>query len=310
MTGSHSVKDSQSEERKSDGSATPHGIRQPFVAMMLSLLAVGVGHIYSGRVVLGTVLFAVWLALLPAWYLLSIVSPSHIAFWGLFVAPLCLLLLTYVVAAIHAYRLAGRQADYRLRDYNHPLVYTALVLVGLCYPLSVAVASRTYLWEAYYIPTSSMAPTIASGDRVLCNHRRYRDREISRGDLIVFIPPEHPERRHIKRVIAIGGDRVSMQDGKLLVNGKVARYEPPLNEAGTYRESTAASVNVVSYLHPPQGQDFAEMQVPAEHLFVLGDRRDNSLDSRHYGAVSQQRVVGRVEYRHTAGSLERIGPVQ
>lgn len=285
--------------------------RNPFIAALLSLLSVGVGHIYCGRVVVGAVLFAIWLCLLPALLILSWLEPSMLAFLTLFVAPGLLLLATYFASAVWAHRLAASMpTDYTLKDYNHPLVYTALILVGLIYPLSVAVATRSFLWEVFVIPTHSMDPTIQPGDRVLCNHRRFAIRPIRRGDVVVFIPNGFPNRRHIKRVVGVGGDRVLIRDGRVSVNGSQLKYDRKLDEAADYRESLDDLEYDISFVKSASDVDFAEVEVPKGHVFVLGDQRDNSIDSRQLGSIPELQILGRAEYRYASNSWNRIGPFE
>jgi signal peptidase I len=152
--------------------------------------------------------------------------------------------------------------------------------------LVVATLLKTFLVQAFYIPSASMEPTLQIGDRVLVNRLVYRFRDIHRGDIIVFSDPNpdpHASRGvvggflrwfgeglglakpadedFIKRVIGLPGQTVELHDGQLFVNGsKIA--EPYL-------------------VGPPDTRPFGPVTVPAGDLFVLGDNRTNSCDSRY-----------------------------
>lgn len=118
-----------------------------------------------------------------------------------------------------------------------------------------------------------MEPTLELGDRVLVNRLSYHFRAPERGDVIVFSPPntDSPEP-YIKRVVAIEGDTVSVHDGRLWVNG-AARDEPYVRE------------------YPMIGE-FAEVTVDSDCVWVMGDNRNNSGDSRVFGEVPEKDIIG------------------
>lgn len=167
------------------------------------------------------------------------------------------------------------------------------------------------------IPSGSMRPTLLEGDVVLVNRVAYdlkvpftdvslwRLGEPERGDVVTFSSPTDGTRL-IKRVVALGGDVVAMRNGMLMVNGAAAAYTeaqgvadepiaPGLKEpAWRLRETLGRSSRVVQYL--PQRasmRSFDPVTVPHEHVLVLGDSRDNSVDSRYYGFVARHALVGR-----------------
>lgn len=138
-----------------------------------------------------------------------------------------------------------------------------VVILGVA--LLVAALARSFLIQAFYIPSASMAPRLAIGDRVLVNKLSYRLGEIDRGDLVVFDRPDcdqsDPDIEDlIKRVVALGGETVQGRDGSVFVDGE--RLDEP-------------------YL-PPQvaTSDFGPVEVPEGSVWVMGDNRPNSKDSR------------------------------
>jgi signal peptidase I len=147
---------------------------------------------------------------------------------------------------------------------------------------------RVFVAEASVVPTASMEGTILVGDHLFLNKLLYGPeiplvnwrlpmlKTIRRGDIVVFRYPRDPEEAFLKRVTAVGGDRVEIHDGRVYVNTR------PLNEP--YAVHRAG-------LHP-RGEDMAPILVPAGSLFVMGDNRDNSSDSRDWGFVPVRNVIG------------------
>lgn len=152
------------------------------------------------------------------------------------------------------------------------------VIVGA---LLAALLIKTFLFQAFFIPSSSMEQTLLVGDRVLVNKLAYEFGDIERGDVVVFHKPEalaaSETDEFIKRVIALPGDVVEARDGVVFVND-VAVEEDYL-PAGTY---TAG---------------LAEVVVPGDSVFVLGDNRGNSTDSRVFGPIPIDSIVGQAFVR-------------
>lgn len=138
--------------------------------------------------------------------------------------------------------------------------------------LLFALVIRTFVVEVYQVSGSSMTNTLFDHERVLVNKFTYRIlREPQPGDIIVFKYPRQPDRDFIKRVVAVEGDTVELRDGQVFVNGV------PFAEAATVRLSS---------------NDFAPYQVPEGSVFVLGDNRNNSEDSRYFGEVPLSNIRG------------------
>jgi signal peptidase I len=165
---------------------------------------------------------------------------------------------------------------------------------------AVALVIKTFLLQAFYIPSASMEPTLREGDRVLVEKLGYRFGEPNRGDVVVFerdlgfVPapqdseslwedvsnafkslfgfPTGTSQDFIKRVIAIEGDEVKARNGRVFVNGD------PLDEPYLSDGVETAS--------------FGPVDVPSGHIFVMGDNRDNSDDSRNFGPVRAGKVIG------------------
>lgn len=132
---------------------------------------------------------------------------------------------------------------------------------------------RPFVVEPLYIPSQSMSPTLRPGERVLAAKFAYRVGEPQRGDLAVFKNPENKNEDLIKRVVGLPGDTVEMRDGVLYVNGRREK-ESYVN----YRLTDSVF--------------FGPARVPERRVFVMGDNRSNSRDSRSFGPVPEKDLLG------------------
>jgi signal peptidase I len=132
---------------------------------------------------------------------------------------------------------------------------------------------RPFVVEAFWIPSASMVPTLKYGDRVLVNKFIYRFTEPERRDVIVFKSVQDDQQDLIKRVVGVSGDEVAVRGGRLFVNGERQR-EPYVNKKLPDRSFAAPT------------------KVPENHVFVMGDNRANSQDSRVFGPVPKENIEG------------------
>ncbi len=185
------------------------------------------------------------------------------------------------------------------KEPRGPLAFLRELPVLLLVAFVLALLIKTFLLQAFYIPSASMEPTLRVGDRVLVNKLVYRFHPPRRGDVIVFEDPNptaeadrgalsdfwhwlteglgvssNPEKDFIKRVVALPGETIEIKNGRVFIDGK--EIEEP-------------------YLHPFRDmQDFEPVRVPPDRLFVMGDNRANSNDSRRsLGYIPSDNVVGK-----------------
>jgi signal peptidase I len=155
--------------------------------------------------------------------------------------------------------------------------------------LAIAFFIRSFIGEAALVPTSSMEGTILVGDHILLNKLGYGPRipftnvrvprlsKIQRGNIIAFHYPKDPSLNFLKRVAAVGGDIVEIKEDVLYVNQMPVREPYVVRTAPVWRRHSG---------------NMPAQRIPAGHLFVLGDNRDNSDDSRFWGTVPEENVIG------------------
>lgn len=283
--------------------------RKPLFALALSFLVTGMGQVYNGKLRKGILFFAASLVLPFLLFQLSVVGPDQtlIVLFALFLIADPGI---FIWAAIDAWKQAKRSGrNYRLKIYNKLLVYILLV-VGLnllVFGLMTEWRKLQFLVAPYRIVTEAMAPTILPGDLVLADQRIDHSSEslgLRRGDLVVFKLPSDKSLRVPKRIIGLPGDEVELRGMELYVNGvKWTSQEAPLTEgqklesAGkdiiALNEKSDSGVYKVFYLKGTARDDF-RISVPENRCFVLGDNRDISADSRHWGTIALDDIVARL----------------
>jgi len=142
-----------------------------------------------------------------------------------------------------------------------------------------------FVFQPHRVQGQSMFPTLHSGEYLLTNKFTYQFEEPRPGDIVVFKAPIHEEYDYIKRIIAVPGDRVKIIDGKFYVNGYI------LDES--HYLSSSVATNGQRFL-----QEGMEVIVPPNSYFVAGDNRSNSSDSRDFGPIAEDKIVGKAWFRY------------
>lgn len=203
-----------------------------------------------------------------------------------------------------------RSGRWLYKEWIRPVLPVILLLI--------AIRSAVADWND--VPTGSMKPTILEGDRVFVDKMAYSLRfpltrwhlmdfeGPKRGDIIVFISP-HDGQRLVKRVIGRPGDTVELRNDQLFLNGRPVDYDSlsasarqnvagsiPLKWPVTIEELPAHSHPVMVRPEVDAMRSFGPVHVPAHSVFVMGDNRDDSFDSRYFGPVSYGRILGEATY--------------
>lgn len=200
------------------------------------------------------------------------------------------------------------------------LLREPLDFVASLFPIFLLVfVFRSFIYEPFVIPTGSLEPTLDIGDFILVNKFDYGVRaplshktlipvtEPKRGDIMVFLYPEDPSVYFIKRVVGVPGDKISYVDKTLYINGEV-QPQKSLGSAFEYdergnvwpvekREEILNGVRHDIFIrNDVADRNFIDVTVPASSYFVMGDNRDDSKDSRYWGFVPNENIVGRAAY--------------
>ncbi|MBP87693.1 MAG: signal peptidase I [Planctomycetaceae bacterium] len=297
--------------------------RVPWVAMSLSFLSAGIGHIYCGRIYKGLLLYFSWFVIPLSCFIAAFVEPSAGVLIGFVLLPVTLVMIIYLYAAFDAYEIAKRGgSDYELKDYNRAILYWLLIFVWLAYPISLIAGVREFVYEAFYLPTRSMNPSVVQGDRILVNKLWVQKQFPERGDVVVFRNPEPTGGRvFIERVVAVAGDRIVIKGDEVEINGKrLERNRIPLEsldgirdqiDGDPFYESNSGKRYKVMYGDGPAAEietDPIDIVVPPRNVFLLGDNRDRSRDSRHFGPIHAGDIIGHVDYIfYPTGNWSRFG---
>ena len=161
--------------------------------------------------------------------------------------------------------------------------------------LILTLVIRTFVVQAFKIPSGSMIPTLLQGDKLFVNKFIYRFKEPERWQIIVFKYPEDPKKDFIKRVVGFEGEQLEIRDGVLYVNGTPEKQPDGMG-------------NILYYNQEPFAGQGQKILVPEDSYFVLGDNSLSSRDSRYWGFVPKKFLVGKAFFRwwppKRVGSLE------
>lgn len=254
--------------------------RRPWLAALLSLFGGPIGHVYAGAARRAIVLYLAGSAIALTSLFVTVRLPfSRVACFLLFACLLCIPLF-YVVDAFRTTR--KRQTLDNRKPYQRWWMYLIAFALFTMGNFAVAQAARTCIAEAFVIPTRGMRDTLLPGDRILVNKTHYAFHSVRRGDVAVFFSSGKTSPACVQRIIAIPGDKIEIRDETVYVNGKEIE-EPYARLAGP---------------KPPYPRLFNmdEKSVPEDHVFMLGDDRRMSKDSRIIGCIPIDDLIGRPNF--------------
>jgi signal peptidase I len=234
--------------------------KDPWLAVFLSRIIPGLGHLYQGKW-----LFA-FLFFISIFITDSLTQNFLVAYpINLGLSYLCL---------YHVYIYSPTQ-----RTKSQPLILKVCLILLLFELLVVlfALSVRIFVAEARYIPSSAMIPTLQINDRFIVNKLEYRFKNPQRKDIIVFNPTETLQKQNyheafIKRIVGLPGENLEIKAGKVYINAR------PLQE---------------DYIFEPPKYQSVLIKIPSDSYFVLGDNRNNSFDSHIWGFVPRDRIIGK-----------------
>lgn len=258
--------------------------RNPVVAAFLSLLAPGMGHVYAGDLKKGLSIIAVLYGAILLGGFFGVFS----TFYGI-TGFVIFIIGAMIFSIINSTQLALRNKNYHLKPYNRWYWYLGIyILTTLLTNILFEYRESVLGFESYHISTKSMEPTLQVSELVVADTRYHQPKV---GDVIAFRYPKNRGVIYVKRIAALGGDKLYVENGDVIRNGD--------------------TVGALSVAESRRQSDFStsmdEMSVPENEVFVLGDWRDKSNDSRFWGTVPVADIVGKVTYIWYSKDTSRIG---
>jgi signal peptidase I len=295
--------------------------RRAWLAALLSLLLPGLGQLYNRQVRLALALIILYLLLsAPVLWLIAAVPAEAVVplSAGLWLLALPCLLFAIVQATIRAWRVKA----VFLAWFNRWYIYIGLIVVVAIWQSVVELVPVPSI-DAYNSPSGSMSPTLLEGDYYQTRTLAFVGRLPERGEIAVFRPTSDPDVDFVKRIIGLPGDRIQLREGRLYINDvMVERVELSREEAASlpqhypddhvYREVLPGSASHLISEVDDTGQldNTPEFVVPAEHVFVLGDNRDRSNDSRGtLGFIPLSGLHDKPLFIYWSANKSRIGMV-
>ena len=249
--------------------------RRPWLAGLLSLTGAPIGQLYAGYPIRAIVLAILFFALPFATYLVLRFPLNPMAAIAIVLTALSAQLF---LPAVDAFILARHSRPKQLQSYQRWWVYLLVFIAATFIGVVNSYLLRSYITEAFIVPSGSMFPTVQHYDRILVDKFLFDASELKRNDLAVYSSSGPNPQLYIKRVIAMPGETVEIREEQLLINGK----RVPDRFATIDTDQTLI----------PELTNYGPATVPPDSYFVLGDNRRNSLDSRMEGPVSADRFQG------------------
>ncbi|MDP2922416.1 MAG: signal peptidase I [Candidatus Omnitrophota bacterium] len=276
--------------------------KEPWIAVLLSQLLPGLGHIYAkrkfkGLIYLGITVICILLGIIVFRYVLGISDTISILFIILG-APLGIFYFLFrIYVLVDSYKCTKKyNSIYKVNPSQKKLriVAIATFLLLFSFSLSSLLYLRSYVYQVFRIPNASMVPALKPGDKVVLDRKVYSTITPKRGDIVVFIPPHDKKKYYCKRIIGLPGESVQIKDGVVYING----------------EKIKNSIIAKNYYY--NEGDYAmkdkEIMIPPSHYYVLGDNSVSSFDSRFFGFVPSRNIKGKVTKiflpQERAGKLE------
>jgi len=270
--------------------------RRPVLAFLLSLITPGLGQMYIGKLKRGIVFFVIFEFL---FILLHIFSGLRFEFHGLvlFFASGAILLGFILFVSLDALIGINKLRVTVLKPYHRWYYYVGILAAVLIINEVILepILPNIKNFKPYRIRSSGMAPSLLVGDRLVADRKIYKEEKPKRDDVIIFEYPKDPSKDFLKRVIGLEGEKLEIVNNKVYINDKL------IDDPWGYYESSGQA----KYLK--ELENFGPVVVPKDFLFVLGDNRHNSMDSRFFGFVDITKVKGKALYIYWAKNMNRIG---
>lgn len=273
--------------------------RIPLFAFIMSMVLPGYGQLYNGQVNKAIWLFLgfVWLTV-PMVTIAALYLPADLMVPALLLGALSVMLL-WLYAVVDAFAQARRQHAYVLKPWQNSSLYVLVLMLcaGVVLPF-LTYYVRGNLVESFRVPSGSMEPTVMTGDMLFADKRYNRpgfQQAVERGDIAIFIYPNDRTTYFIKRVIGLPGDHLQIRGTDIFINGKTTKaMQTPINgKSVQVTETDGHHVWQVWWAEPRKALPQTDIMIPPGYIFTMGDNRTASNDSRFFGVVPLQDVVGK-----------------
>jgi len=269
---------------------------RPVIALLLSLITSGLGQVYNGKLKRGILFFLIIEFLFISIY---VSSGLRFKFNGLilFFAFDFIFLGFYIYVLLDAFRGINPLRVTVRKPYHRWYFYVAISAVAILLNefILTPILPDIKNFKSYWISSKGMAPALVVGDRLVADRKIYKKDKPKRGDVIIFEYPEDPSKDFLKRVIGLEGEKVEIVNNKVYIDDKL------IDDPWGYFESSEETKYLKEFWN------FGPVVVPKDSLFVLGDSRQSSLDSRIFGFVDPTKVKGKALYIYWAKNKRRIG---
>jgi len=282
--------------------------RNPWLAMLASLLMPGLGQVYNGKLIKGLFIFISLAVIIPLSAWLVVIGPKRIILYSA-AAFVLLMLLIYVYAIIDAGRDAKRTgSEFRSKPCNRAYIYVIFLVLGAFIFYSLCSYRSQHLLQLVKVPSHAMLPNVFPGEyllvdkRVQCRSCRSR---VQNGQMVIFHDPKHPGQLAIRRIIGLPGDKIEIKANAVTLNGVPTRsiqksefnhaeLDKLLTTHNAWREKNNKAVYNVIWPTDSKPQEFS-VTVPDGKVFVMSDNREDMNDSRSYGSIAIDQLTGVAE---------------
>lgn len=271
--------------------------RNPWIAFLMSMICPGLGQLYNGN-------WKLALSALPVGAVFGVVTTLY--FFGdlkMLLQALCISLVIDFVYAFHAFREAKKLGNMALFPFQRWWMYLGFLVVSYGIPDGYGkIYPSRFL--SFQIPSESMVPNLLVGDRLVADGWAYWGKDPTRGDIVVFDYPRDTSIKYVKRMVGLPGETVEMRSGEIYINGKRMEQrrigETTVGKEGWSRveflETLGEKEHTMYRTQPAAPGDFPPIVIPENKFFVMGDNRDRSSDSRVWGFVDRENLIGRMAY--------------
>ena len=255
--------------------------RSLILSAVLSLVTPGLGHLYNGKVKIAILIPIIFLVITNIIYQTSLIKS-----FTFFVVLVVFVIITYIFTMIHSMVLAKHNNNFEIKRFNRLAIY---ILWPILFFSIREITPANHSIHTFRIPTTGMENTLKVDDLIMADMEFYTHHKVQRNDVVLFKGSKDNLIR-IKRVIALGGEKIKIDSGNIFINGKNYKEDNP---------------NII--YETDNFVDIDEFAIPENQFYLLGDNRPDSFDSREFGAVPDSLIIGKPVYIYAGEKFDRIG---